>query len=181
MATMPLQRHVIKFGVFEVDLAAGEIRKSGMKQKLGAQPFQLLQALLERPEQIVTREELRERLWPGNTFVDYDLALKKAVNRVRDVLGDSAERVTGSTQVTRDGQPKTASYVRVQSRRERCAEARRCSGRSGLVASLVAGRKRCALYGDGGVRFSRALGSLDRRKSLAPSIDRRAGDRRMLR
>jgi TolB-like protein/DNA-binding winged helix-turn-helix (wHTH) protein/Tfp pilus assembly protein PilF len=88
---MPNQPRVVKFGVFEVDLTAGEVRKAGMKQKLAGQPFQVLQALLERPQEIVTREELRERLWPGNTFVDYDLALKKAVNRLREVLGDSAE------------------------------------------------------------------------------------------
>jgi TolB-like protein/DNA-binding winged helix-turn-helix (wHTH) protein/Tfp pilus assembly protein PilF len=88
---MPNQPQVVKFGVFEVDLQAGEVRKAGMRQKLTGQPFQVLQALLERPQEIVTREELRERLWPGNTFVDYELGLKKAVNRVREVLGDSAE------------------------------------------------------------------------------------------
>src|SRR5215470_10524589 len=91
MATTPIQRQVIKFGVFEVDLAGGEVRKAGMRQKLPGQAFQVLQALLERPQEIVTREELRERLWPNNTFVDYELALRKAVNRVREVLGDSAE------------------------------------------------------------------------------------------
>jgi TolB-like protein/DNA-binding winged helix-turn-helix (wHTH) protein len=91
MVTMPSQPTVVKFGVFEVDLTSGEVRKAGMRQKLAGQPFQVLQALLERPHQIVTREELRERIWPGNTFVDYDLALKKAVNRLREVLGDSAE------------------------------------------------------------------------------------------
>jgi TolB-like protein/DNA-binding winged helix-turn-helix (wHTH) protein/Flp pilus assembly protein TadD len=74
-----------------VDLVAGEIRKAGMRLKLAGQAFQVLQALLERPQEIVTREELRQRLWPDNTFVDYDLALKKAVNRLREVLGDSAE------------------------------------------------------------------------------------------
>ena len=88
---MPNQPQVVKFGVFEVDLRAGELRKAGMRQKLTGQPFQVLQALLERPQEIVTREELRERLWPGNTFVDYELGLKKAVNRLREVLGDSAE------------------------------------------------------------------------------------------
>jgi TolB-like protein/DNA-binding winged helix-turn-helix (wHTH) protein len=72
-------------------LAAGEIRKAGMRLKLAGKAFQVLQALLERPQEVVTREELRQRMWPGNTFVDYDLALKKAVNRLRDVLGDSAE------------------------------------------------------------------------------------------
>ncbi|MBV8569390.1 MAG: winged helix-turn-helix domain-containing protein, partial [Acidobacteriaceae bacterium] len=81
---------LLKFGTFEVDLDAGELRKSGVRQKLNGQPFQVLQVLLERPQQVVTREELRQRLWPENTFVDYDLALKKAVNRAREALGDSA-------------------------------------------------------------------------------------------
>src|SRR6202165_5598345 len=88
---MPNHPDVVKFGVFEVDLKAGEVRKAGVRQKLGGQPFQVLQLLLEHPQEIVTREELRERLWPGNTFVDYELALKKAVNRLRGVLGDSAD------------------------------------------------------------------------------------------
>jgi TolB-like protein/DNA-binding winged helix-turn-helix (wHTH) protein/Tfp pilus assembly protein PilF len=74
-----------------VDLAAGEVRKAGLRQKLGGQPFQILQALLERPQEIVTREELRQRIWPDNIFVDYELALKKAVNRLRQALGDSAD------------------------------------------------------------------------------------------
>ena len=85
------QPNLLRFGVFEADLKTGELRKAGMKQKLAGQPFQVLRALLERPGQVVTREELRELLWPGDTFVDYDLALKKAINRVRDVLGDSAD------------------------------------------------------------------------------------------
>src|SRR5437762_10742992 len=91
MAAIPSQSRVIKFGVFEVDLQAGEVRKAGMRQRLAGQPFQVLQVLLEHPQEIVTREELRQRMWPGNTFVDYELALKKAVNRLREVFGDSAE------------------------------------------------------------------------------------------
>src|SRR5215472_18852692 len=91
MAAIPNQPQVVKFGIFEVDLAAGEVRKAGMRQKLARQPIQVLQALLEHPQEVVTREELRERLWPDNTFVDYELGLKKAINRLRDVLGDSAE------------------------------------------------------------------------------------------
>jgi len=85
------QSRIIKFGVFEVDLEAGELRKSGMRQKLAGQPFQVLQLLLEHPQQVVTREQLQHYLWPDNTVVDFDLALKKVVNRVREVLGDSAE------------------------------------------------------------------------------------------
>src|SRR5215472_17023261 len=91
MASFAGQRHFFRFGVFEIDLVAGEIRKAGMRLKLAPQPFQVLQALLEHPQQVVTREELRERVWPDNTFVDYELALKKAINRLREVLGDSAE------------------------------------------------------------------------------------------
>src|SRR6266513_625978 len=91
MAAIPSQSRVLKFGVFEVDLQAGEVRNAGMRQRLAGQPFQVLQVLLEHPQEIVTREELRQRMWPGNTFVDYELALKKAVNRLREVLGDSAE------------------------------------------------------------------------------------------
>lgn len=74
-----------------MDLNSGEVRKAGLRQKLAGQPFQLLQALLERPGEVVTRDELRQRIWPENTFVDYELALRKAVNRLREVLGDSAE------------------------------------------------------------------------------------------
>jgi len=87
----PRPSRVLKFGVFEADLEAGELRKSGLRQKLAAQPFEVLRALLEHPQEVVTREDLRRRIWPENTFVDYDLALKKAVNRLREVLGDSAE------------------------------------------------------------------------------------------
>jgi len=62
MAAIPNQPQVVKFGIFEVDLAAGEVRKAGMRQKLARQPIQVLQALLEHPQEVVTREELRERL-----------------------------------------------------------------------------------------------------------------------
>ena len=91
IAASPSPPQVIRFGVFEVDLTAGEVRKAGMRQKLAGQPFQVLQALLERPREVITREDLRQRLWPDNAFVDYELALKKAVNRLREVLGDSAD------------------------------------------------------------------------------------------
>ncbi|MBV9497832.1 MAG: PD40 domain-containing protein [Acidobacteriaceae bacterium] len=82
---------IVRFGVFEVDLQQAELRRSGLRQKLGPQPFELLRTLLERPGELITRDELRQRLWPGNTFVDYELGLKKCVNRVREVLGDSAD------------------------------------------------------------------------------------------
>jgi TolB-like protein/DNA-binding winged helix-turn-helix (wHTH) protein/Tfp pilus assembly protein PilF len=91
METVPRQSRVVKFGVFEADVEAGELRKSGVRQKLAAQPFQVLQILLEHPQEIVTREQLQQRIWPNDVVVDYDLALKKAVNRIREVLGDSAD------------------------------------------------------------------------------------------
>jgi adenylate cyclase len=87
----PRPSRVIKFGPFEVNLEDAELRKSGMRQKLVGQPFEVLRVLLERPQELVTREQLQQRIWPKDTFVDYDLALKKAVNRIREVLGDSAE------------------------------------------------------------------------------------------
>jgi TolB-like protein/DNA-binding winged helix-turn-helix (wHTH) protein/Flp pilus assembly protein TadD len=74
-----------------VDLDACELHKSGVRQKLGGQPFEVLCLLLEHPGQIVGREELQHRIWPADTFVDYDLALRKAITRLREVLGDSAD------------------------------------------------------------------------------------------
>ena len=81
---------LVRFGIFEVDLPAGELRKSGVKLKLTGQPFQVLAILLERPGEVVTREELQKRLWP-DTFVDVDHNLNTAINKIREVLGDSAE------------------------------------------------------------------------------------------
>ena len=103
MDAIPSRPRVVKFGVFEVDLHSGEVRKAGMKQKLAGQPFQVLQALLEHPQEIVTREQLRQLLWPDNTFVDYEIALKKAVNRLREVLGDSADNPRFIETIPRQG------------------------------------------------------------------------------
>lgn len=80
----------LRFGVFEVDLRAGELRKHGLRLRLQEQPFQVLVMLLERPGETVTREELRNRLWTAETFVDFDHGVNKAINRIRDALGDSA-------------------------------------------------------------------------------------------
>jgi TolB-like protein/DNA-binding winged helix-turn-helix (wHTH) protein/Tfp pilus assembly protein PilF len=81
----------LRFGVFEVDLRAGELRKHGLRIRLQEQPFQVLAMLLRRAGQVVTREELQKKLWPADTFVDFDHGLNKAVNKIRDALGDSAE------------------------------------------------------------------------------------------
>jgi len=80
----------VRFGVFELDLRAGELRKNGSKIKLQEQPFQVLAALVEKPREVVLREELRQRLWPDDAFGDFDHSLSTAVNKIRQVLGDSA-------------------------------------------------------------------------------------------
>jgi Tol biopolymer transport system component/DNA-binding winged helix-turn-helix (wHTH) protein len=81
---------IVRFGTFEVNMQTGELRHAGLKVKLQEQPFQVLVALLERPGEIVTREELRSRLWPEDTFVDFDHSLNAAIKRLRDALGESA-------------------------------------------------------------------------------------------
>src|SRR5689334_11810534 len=78
-----------RFGIFEVH--AGELRRQGVKIKLQDQPFQVLLALLERPGDVVTREQLKKQLWPSDTFVDFEPGLNRAVNKLRDALGDSSE------------------------------------------------------------------------------------------
>jgi cholera toxin transcriptional activator len=83
-------RRILRFGVFEADLASGELRKSGVRVRLQDQPFQLLTLLLERPQEVVSREEIRAKLWPADTFVDFDHSLNTAIAKIRDALGDSA-------------------------------------------------------------------------------------------
>ncbi|MGA9307241.1 MAG: winged helix-turn-helix domain-containing protein [Candidatus Sulfotelmatobacter sp.] len=80
-----------RFDAFEVDMRSGEVRKHGIRLKLHGQPFQVLSLLLEHPGDLVTREELRQKLWPGDTFVDFDTGLNSAVKKLRDALCDSAE------------------------------------------------------------------------------------------
>ena len=80
----------VRFAVFEVDLAAGELRKNGARIRLQEQPFQILAYLIDRAGEVVTREELRQKLWPADTFVDFDHSLNTAINKLREALGDSA-------------------------------------------------------------------------------------------
>src|SRR5438270_9072822 len=80
----------VRFGAFEADVQTGELRKDGVKLKFSGQPFQVLAILLERPGDVVSREELQKRLWP-DTFVDVERNLNTAINKIREVLGDSAE------------------------------------------------------------------------------------------
>src|SRR5258708_3620866 len=81
----------IRFGEFKIDLHTGELSTNRQKSTLSDKPLQLLVALLERPGELLTREELKQSLWRSDTFVDFDLSLNKAMNRLRDALQDSAE------------------------------------------------------------------------------------------
>src|SRR5215469_7786762 len=92
MSSAGPQNGIVRFGPFEANLSTQELQKFGTRLRVPNQSFQVLALLLERPGQLVTREEFRQRLWPADTFVEYDQGLNAAVNRLRDALGDSAEK-----------------------------------------------------------------------------------------
>ena len=92
MAPLTSTQGIIRFGDFEVDPRSGELRKHGVRIKLQIQPFQILQILLEQAGEIVTREELQERIWRADTFVDFDTGINNAVKKLREALGDDAEK-----------------------------------------------------------------------------------------
>lgn len=96
-------KRVIQFGSFELKLDTGELRKNGLRIKLQGKAFQILHALLERPGEVVTRDELKSRLWPSDTFVDFESGLNTAANRLRLTLGDSAENPRFVETVARTG------------------------------------------------------------------------------
>jgi DNA-binding winged helix-turn-helix (wHTH) protein len=81
---------IVRFGVFEVDLETGELRRQGLRIRLAEQPFLVLAYLLERRGKLVTRDELHQRLWPADTFVDFDHGLNAAIHKLREALADSA-------------------------------------------------------------------------------------------
>src|SRR5437763_3710154 len=93
----------VQFGTFEVYMKSGELRRNGNRIRLQEQPFQILSMLLEHPGEVVSREEMRGRLWPADTFVDFDHSLNAAVRRLRDALGDSAENPRFVETVSRRG------------------------------------------------------------------------------
>jgi cholera toxin transcriptional activator len=107
-------RRVFRFGVFEADEAEGELRKHGIRIKLHAQPFQVLLMLLERPSEIVTREEMRQRIWGEDTFVDFDHALNSAINKIREALSDSASQPRYVETVSGKGYRFIAPVAQVQ-------------------------------------------------------------------
>ena len=91
MNNLPPSQAIIRFGVFELDPASRELHKQGLKARLQEQPFQVLQILLEHPGEVVTRQELQRRIWPSDTYVDFDRGLYNAIKKLREALGDSSE------------------------------------------------------------------------------------------
>ncbi len=115
-------RQSIRFAAFEVDPRAGELRKLGVKLKLQEQPFQVLAMLLEHPGEVVTREELQQRIWPADTLVDFENGLNKAINKLREALGDSAENPRFVETLPRHGYRFIASIDRVVEQRGHLAK-----------------------------------------------------------
>jgi DNA-binding winged helix-turn-helix (wHTH) protein/Tol biopolymer transport system component len=109
---------LVQFGVFELNMQTGELRKSGVRIRLQGKPFQILQALLEHPGEVVTRDELRKRLWPADTFVDFESGLNTAANRLRLTLGDSAENPRYIQTLSRTGYRFIASVSEAAPRPE---------------------------------------------------------------
>src|ERR1700681_3411776 len=117
-------REVFRFGTFEVDLRAGELRKQGVRIKLQEQPFLVLKALVGRPGEIVTRDELRSQIWSADTFVDFDNSLNTSINKLREALGDSAENPRFIETLPRRGYRFVAPVTGLESKRTAGTEAR---------------------------------------------------------
>src|SRR5580704_16807770 len=111
--TDPRQARRYRFGVFEADAATGELRKQGIRVKVNVQPFQVLLMLLERPGELLTREEISRELWPDGTFVDYEHGVNSAINRIREALGDKARNPRLIETLARRGYRFLASVQRV--------------------------------------------------------------------
>ena len=103
MHTVPQARAVIRFGVFEADVLAGELRKNGVKVKIQDLPFRALKLLLNHPNEVLSRDQFRQALWPEGVFVDFDHGISSAINRLRDALGDSADNPVFVETVERRG------------------------------------------------------------------------------
>src|SRR5579875_2478821 len=108
----------LRFGLFEADLATGELRKSGIRIRIQAQPFRVLTFLLERPGEVVTREEIQQRLWGSDTIVDFDHSLGTAINKLREALGDSAENPRFIETLARRGYRFLAPVTQVREHEE---------------------------------------------------------------
>ena len=143
MTTPTLPRPLIRFEVFEVDLQAAELRKRGQKVKLQEQPLRVLAMLLERPGEVVTREEMRQKLWPADTFVDFDHGLNSAVARLREALEDSADEPHFVETVPRQGyrfighMDVAAPSDQTKAPEAQKAESARAASRNRFIASLT--------------------------------------------
>ena len=131
-------RRILGFGSFEVDLASGELRREGLKVRLQDQPLRLLLLLLERAGEVVTREELRTKLWPADTFVDFDHSLNTAVRKLREALGDSAEAPRYVETLARRGY----RFLAPVREREASGATASLSRRGGALACATHGRAR---------------------------------------
>src|ERR1700719_295123 len=143
----PDQPRIIRFGSFEVDKLTGELRKKGSLVKLQEQPLQILLVLLQRSGDIVTREELRQQLWPQDTFVDFDHSLNAAVKRLREALGESADNPVFIETLARRGyrfsvpieDTKNAAEISAASKRHGKVQARRWGVLGISVVAAAAG------------------------------------------
>src|SRR6266849_3619089 len=129
---------ILRFGVFEVDVRAGEVRKQGVRIKLQEQPFHVLTVLLQRPGEVVTREELRNQNWPPDTFVDFDNSLNTAINKLREVLGDSADNPRFIETLPRRGYRFLAPVSSDQRKRSRSIAAKWVGAGATTVVVVVA-------------------------------------------
>ena len=159
----PAWERIARFGSFELILRTGELRKAGRRLSVQDQPLQVLAALVEHPGRLVTRAELRRRLWPADTFVDFDHGLNAAVKRLRDGLGDSAEAPIFVETVPRRGyrfigRVDEALAIRLNSWARALAYV--------LIAALAAAAIACAAYRRGqGVRADRQTPGVERSAS----------------
>jgi DNA-binding winged helix-turn-helix (wHTH) protein len=144
---------IIRFSKFEVNFHTGELRQRGQKVRLQEQPLQVLAALLERPGELVTREELRSKLWPADTFVDFDHSLNAAIKRLRDALGESADAPVFIETLARRGyrfiapvdSSSGSGIVATQERSESLARPRAWEFLSTTRNAVLGGLTACAL------------------------------------
>src|ERR1700692_454676 len=133
---------ILRFGVFEMDARAGELRKHGVRIKLQGQPFHVLTLLLQRPGEVVSREKLRSQIWQSDTFVDFDNGLNTSINKLREALGDSADNPRFIETLPRHGYRFIAAVTKVNGTTRETVTAgstpRRPSGRKIVVMAAIA-------------------------------------------
>src|SRR5438132_3051630 len=136
--SLPSPSLVYRFGVFQANLSARELRKHGVRIRLPGQPFCILSILLEKPGEVITREEMRQRLWASDTFVDFEHSLNSAIKKLRTALGDSPENSRYVETVPRVGYRFIAPVEQVSLTATTVAGASAVMDRSGVPAAAVA-------------------------------------------